>query len=323
VPAPLSEESGQVARPAPGWASVGGRYYLLALALRLFNANAGTRRLYRAIGNRRNRRRGTTLPEKYFTMTPRMYDTILGAGALRDGNRVLEIGTGWAHWDALVARNHREIRATLQDVWDNRSFARFQSFLVQLTDPGIRWRLGFDDRALPLMQRAAAAPDFAEAYAILGFDYVLDPSGLLGGLNGRSFDLIISRDVAEHIRAEAIGPLCQRSFALLRPGGSAFHQIVLTDHNKVYIPGLHPKAYLGFSRAFHRRWLSNTIQYINLLQVPEWQAAFEAAGFECAAIDRVGSHPLDGLAVHPSWREYSEEDLRCTVVQFLLRKPLA
>lgn len=299
------------------------RYYSTVLLLKGFNTNAATRRIYRYLGNRKNRSAESRILPKYFEMTPGLYATVARAGALADGHGVLEIGTGWAHWDAVIARNLHEVTATLYDVWDNRSFERFTSYLRQLTEPEVRSRLGLDERALDLTRRAAAARSFEEAYAILGFDYVVDPGGRLEALEGRSYDFMVSRDVGEHIHARDLDAILGRSFALLRRGGWALHQVVLTDHLKIYVPGLHPKAYLRFDRAFHRDWIANNIQYTNLLQIPDWRAAFQRAGFAVEAIDRVGTHPLSGIRVHPSWRDVPEQDLACTVVQFLVRKPEA
>jgi hypothetical protein len=298
-------------------------YWGVAMALRLFALNGMTRRLYRLIGNRLNARRDTTILGKYFHFTPGIYAVLTGIGALRDGVRMLEIGTGWAHWDALIARNHAAIRATLCDIWDNRSLERFRAYLVQLAEPDIRHRLGLDpERGRDLMARAAAATSFEAAYDLLGFDYVIDPSGRLESLAG-PFDLIVSRDVGEHVRREDVDAFCRGTFALLRPGGVAFHQIVLTDHLNIYVRGIHPKEYLRFDRSFHGRWVSNGIQYTNLLQVPDWSDRFLSAGLDVLDIRRAAVHPLDGLAIHPSWQGIPPEDLACTVLHCLLRRPQA
>ena len=255
-------------------------------------------------------------------MSPGIAEELIRNRAVRDGSRVLEIGTGYAHWEALFLRNKVDIRATLYDVWDNRSFKRFQSYVRQLTDPDVRKRLNLDsDGALALMRQAAGAKDFEEAYNILGFSYVLDQEGKLNALNEYDYDLIISRDVGEHLRKEDIPDIISNSYARLRPSGWAFHQIALEDHIRVYVKRTHPKEYLRFDREVHRKWISGNIQYTNLVQIPEWMELFEATGFNCVYVKKVQSCNLQNIPIHPSWSSFQENDLACTVVQFYLQKP--
>ena len=232
------------------------------------------------------------------------------------------MGTGHAHWDSLFLRNIANIDVTLYDVWDNRSFKRFQSYVQQLTEPDVRERLGLDDGdSLSLIRRVANASDFEEAYDMLGFRYVEDREGKLNALGDNLYDFIFSRDVGEHLFKDDIPDIITNSYARLRPGGWAFHQVVLEDHIRVYIKKTHPKEYLQFDREVHQRWISNNIQYTNLLQIPEWVELFKQAGFDIASVKRAQSCDLGSMNIHPSWSSVPKEDLACTVVQFYLQKP--
>jgi hypothetical protein len=241
---------------------------------------------------------------------------------VRPGIRALEIGTGWVHWESLVLRNRADAGVLLYDVWDNRSFRMFRAYAGQLADPAVRRRLGLDaDAGAALMERVAGCRSFAEAYALLGFEYLLDPSGTLEGVPEAAFDLVVSSDVGEHIPRESLPLVAERSFRALRPGGWAYHQIVITDHLTIYDRSVHPKEYLRYTREHYQSKFLSEVQYINMVQVPEWAEIFRSSGFDIVETNRIGMSDLSSLDVHPSWEFVPRDDLACTVVQFLLRRP--
>ncbi len=53
-------------------------------------------------------------------------------GFPKDGDRLLEIGTGWLHWEAIASRLFFDIQATLIDAWDKRQPRGIQNYLSQL-----------------------------------------------------------------------------------------------------------------------------------------------------------------------------------------------
>jgi SAM-dependent methyltransferase len=298
------------------------RYFASALALKAFSSGALAQNIYRKIGNMKNSViNKKKLPEKYFFRTDKFLDLIREHGLANDGISVLEVGTGWSHWEALVLRNEIACQSTLYDVWDNRSFARLKAYIGFLCDPAIRTRLGLrSDGAISLMQRCLTAGSIEELYKMLDFRYLVDPSGLLAGLVDNTFDLVISSDVGEHFHRSDVPEIMARTRAVLKPGGCCYMQIVLTDHLGIYDKSVHPKQFLAFSKRFHARWLENGVQYINLLQLPEWRDVFATTGFEIVE-ERVTSRcDIDAIGVHADWAGFSRDDLSVTVVQFLLRK---
>ena len=46
------------------------------------------------------------------------------------GDRILELGTGWLHWEALTLRLFYDIEAVLFDVWDNRQLGGLKNYLA-------------------------------------------------------------------------------------------------------------------------------------------------------------------------------------------------
>ncbi len=171
------------------------------------------------------------------------------------------------------------------------------------------------------MEQVGQAVDFKEADDLLNFTYVVDCGGQLSGLPEEGYDLVISSDVGEHLPRGVLDKIVHRSFKVLRPGGWAYHQIVLTDHLGIYAKGIHAKEYLRFSRATYEMRYGNEIQHINLVQIPEWRELFVKTGFEIVAMERIGTCDLSTISVHDDWRWIPIDDLSCTVVQFLLRRP--
>ena len=238
--------------------------------------------------------------------------------------QALEIGTGWAHWESLVLRNQVDCRILLYDVWDNRSFRSFRTYAGQLTDPAVRARLGLDNPAgVPLMEKVSRCRTAAEAYALLDFEYLLDPSGMLAGIPENRFDLVVSSDVGEHIPRDTLPSVTRRAFEALRPGGWAYHQIVIADHLTIYDRSVHPKEYLRYSREHYEARILSQVQYINMVQTSEWRQLFGDAGFDVVEMNRIGMSDLSALDVHPSWQDIPAEELACTIVQFVLRRPSA
>lgn len=296
-------------------------YYLVAFLLKIFSLNRMTMSAYRKLGNFHNQYRDTQIQWYYFERTPPFIRMLERHGILRAGLRVFELGTGWVHWEALMVRCRVDSVSTVYDIWDNRSFERFHEYIRELQEPDARARLELDEGAIGLLREVLPVSSFRDAYGILGFDYVVDGSGCLAGIADGAHDLVISSDVGEHLQRADAAQIVRRTFEILKPGGSAYHQVVLTDHLCIYAKSAHPKQYLRHSRRTFLTWINNRVQYVNLLQIPEWHAMFSEAGFEIVETDRVGTCDLSAIEVHEDWADVPQDDLACTVVQFLLRKP--
>ncbi|PRY26446.1 methyltransferase family protein [Aliiruegeria haliotis] len=300
------------------------QYETAARILRLFSANSATRQLYEWLGRARGLvGRDQDINWKYFWRTPMLLEALRRHGILTPGMRALEIGTGWFHWEALMLRNEVPCEVTLYDVVDKRRPTRMQRFLQQLSDSEVRERLGLENAdGAALMQQAAAAASPAELYEMLGFSYAADPSGKMPGLPDAAYDLLVSSDVGEHLIRDHIPDILRRWFEVTRPGGYGYHLIVLVDHLRIYAKDAHEKQYLTYDRQEFLGRINNAVQYVNTLQVPEYREAFETAGFEILEMTPVGTCDLDRIDVHPSWSDFSAEDLSCTVLQVVVRRPL-
>jgi hypothetical protein len=90
------------------------RYVAAAAALK-FASLPPASPLYRKVGNqvgaRRQVRSRLDPAEGYVVRARRVLDLCNEHGLIRDGASILEIGTGWVHWEATVLRLFYDVRA--------------------------------------------------------------------------------------------------------------------------------------------------------------------------------------------------------------------
>ena len=301
------------------------RYRLAALALKTFSAAPGGKRAYRALGNvLGNRRRRGPVPPRYIARAEANLRALEDRHAITDGMMLLELGTGWVHWEALYTRLFHDVRIALFDVWDNRQFGGFLHHAA-----GLRAHLAtLRDRpaaalaqAQALLDRVLQTRDFAEAYAVLGFTYHLDREGSLAALPDAAFDLVISSDVLEHVPRDSVPTLAADLARVIKPGGRMAAQIVYVDHLTLYDRAVHPKNYLRYTDRQWRRWFENGMQYVNRLQPGDFSAAFTAAGFVMEAQDVLETCDSGQLPIAAPFRHYPPQELDIAVNRIIARKP--
>jgi cyclopropane fatty-acyl-phospholipid synthase-like methyltransferase len=300
------------------------RYMSAAVALKCFSATSLTRGWYRQIANTvGNSQRSTgQIPDYYIERIRRMLRLARQHRIIRDGDHVLELGTGWLHWEALTIRLFWDVRATLFDVWDNRQFDGLQNYCRQLRSS---LRIDLDltpaetGRAEGLLDAILNTSSFEELYGLLGFEYLVERSGSLARLPDGCVQLVVSGGVLEHVRREVVADVIAQTHRVLAPGGVAVHSIDTSDHLSHYDRTVSKKRYLAFSENTWQWLFENQLQYINRLQRSEWVAIFESTGFdvmdeECRRVD------ISELRVGPRYSHIGPADLACTVVKYALRK---
>src|SRR3954471_3807296 len=109
------------------------KYLTAAVALKCFSVTPGTRQAYRFVGNRlgNKRRCAGRMPAYYFERVKRIVNLTRQRDIVHDGDRVLELGTGWLHWDALALKLFFDIEGVLFDVWDNRQLGGLKNYFTQ------------------------------------------------------------------------------------------------------------------------------------------------------------------------------------------------
>lgn len=301
------------------------RYVTAAAALKLFSAGPLMRGLYRQLGNvggaRQRIRQG--LPSSYVERALRFKRLCEEHGAIGNGMRLLELGTGWAHWESTFIRLFYDVEAALFDVWDNRQLEAFQCYFGELEahlDGEIELDAAASPRAHDLLRAIAAASTFDELYRLLGFQYVVDPGGSLRHFEDGSFDLVFSFNVLEHVQAGILSQFTLDMAGLLKPGGYAIHQIDLGDHLAYYDPAVSVKNYLRYSDTAWKRCFENEVQYFNRVQRPEWLHLFQSAGLVLVE-EHLVTGDIGGIAVDGTYAHLDRQDLGCTALTVVYRKP--
>ena len=296
------------------------RYILAATALKAFSLNATTRRLYRRVGNKVGaRRRAATVDLKtYVSRGDLLVELLRKYCSMREGQHLLEIGTGWMHWFALYLRLFVEAEIATVDVWDNRqfealksAFARLEAILIERAAPrSVRENL----RAI------LSVHDFGDLYRRLNMSYTIQRDGSLAGFADHSYDCVFSLHVLEHVPRESVNCLFTEMYRVLTPGGFMIHQIGIDDHLSHYDLSCSPKQYLAYS---DRRWkllFENSLQYINRLQMSDWLRAFGTAGFLVRETLPIYAD-VSALRIHSSYAGYANRDLACRNLTVVLQKP--
>ena len=298
------------------------RYAVAATAFKAASLAPFTRQGYRLLGNTvgARRRETRTIQTHYVERLGQMMDLRKGFGVPDDGTRMLEIGTGWLHWEALLASLFFEVEAVLFDVWDNRQLGALKNYVGQLRPhiDDVDIELGRRQRAHRLIESVTSVETIEEVYDTLHFTYVMEPERPIGELGLGTFDLIVSHGVLEHIPPNIVETLTKDIAAMLNPGGVSSQAINIQDHLRQYDSKAHPKQYLSYS---DRQWalrFENDVQYINRLQLSEWLAYFDHPGLELVFED---PRPVDltGLNVSERFSKYSQEDLECGWVHLVHR----
>jgi SAM-dependent methyltransferase len=301
------------------------RYMATALALKCFSATTSTRGIYRALGNRLGdrRRRAGAMPSYYPERLRRMLRLDREFKIVKHGDRILELGTGWLHWEAMTLRLFCDVRSVLYDVWDNRQLGGLKNYVRQL---GAMLGDGFDltpaelERARSLIEKIGRVESFDELYGLLNFEYVVEETGSLSRFVSESFQLVVSGGVLEHVPREALPMLMKETFRVLKPGGWAVHSIDTSDHLSHYDPSVNKKRYVAFSETTWRLLCDNHVQAINRVQRGEWLELFRSPGFEFVE-EEYREVDISCLKIAPRFAGMDRRDLATTVVRLTLRKP--
>jgi SAM-dependent methyltransferase len=233
-------------------------------------------------------------------------------GAPKDGDRLLELGTGWLHWEAITARLFFDIEGVLFDVWDNRQMGGIKNYLSQLEQNlgTLSADLAQLSHARTLIAEIRRMTRFEELYERLGFTYVVDPNGNPGSLKAESFDLVVSGGVLEHILSRDAPAFVKGIAAVLKPGGLSVHGINIRDHLGQYDSTVFAKQYLRYPNWIWHLCLENKVQYINRIQRPDWLQLFADAGLRLLE-EEVEPVNITNMRVAKCYQAYAKSDLAC------------
>ena len=302
------------------------RYLLAAMFLKFFSISPQTKHLYRNLGNTYGKRirLRVGLPAYKINRAKQLLHLCKRYKALQDGSLILEIGTGWAHWDSMVLRLFYDLRACLFDVWDNRQFEAIKLYVKQfnqIVDQELGLECTQNAHIHTLLESILTTKSFDDLYDLLGFEYVLDPNGNLDQFGNETFHLIITNGVLEHINRAKLPHLIREFYRLLKPGGYSIHHIVIADHLAFYDPTVSKKHYLKYSDKVWKRYFENDVQHFNRLQRPEWMHLFNSSGLELVE-ESLSIADIGQIKTDKQYTKLSKTDLECTVLELIHRKPL-
>jgi len=300
------------------------KYVAAAVALKCMSAGAPTRRFYRALGNKigNNRRSSGVMPSYYLERVRRTLQVANQLAIVRDGDRAIELGTGWLHWEALTLRLFWDVEVVLFDVWDNRQLGGLKNYWRQLRallETNVPATPAQIRRAHAVLDSVAKVDSFEELYDLMGFRYVVQQDGSLAQFADASFDLVVSAGVLEHVHRNSVSSMAAGMRRILKDQGFALLSIDTSDHLSHYDPAVSKKKYLGYSEPTWKLLFENEVQYINRMQRGEWMELFKANAFDVVEED---SRRVDISNVRPTsvYSGMTPEDLACTTVRATLRK---
>ena len=301
------------------------KYVLAAIALKCFSSGPLMRSLYRRTGNRfgSKARASRPMPGYYAQRVKRMLSLQRRHGIVGNGDHIIELGTGWLHWDALSWRLFYDVKVVMFDVWDNRQIGPLKNYVRQLRamlNHGFELSASELKRAQSLADAIIKVESFDELYKLLDFQYVIEGSGSLRQFPDNSFQLVVSSGVLEHVQREALPMLGRETQRILKPGGWAVHSIETTDHLQHYDLKVSPKKYLSFSELTWKYLFESQVQYINRFQRGEWLELFKSNGFELVD-EEVFRVDISRLKLAERYIHMDKSDLECSTLNLALRKP--
>jgi len=157
-----------------------------------------------------------------------------------------------------------------------------------------------------------------------GVDYHAPADAARTDLPAASLDVVFSNSVLEHVPKPVIEACFVEARRILKPGGVACHAVNCGDHYAYSDARIDQLHYLQFSDAAWARW-NNAFLYQNRLRAIDFLEIARAAGF-AIELDTSRARPerlasLDKLAVDPSFKRYTREQLAVTSVDFVARRP--
>jgi SAM-dependent methyltransferase len=301
------------------------RYIMAVTAARLFSLTPQTLRLYRFLGNilLERQRIQSGLPDRYIERAKLLFEVCQRYPVAHADAKVLEVGTGWVHWEGMIIRLFCDVKLTLFDVWDNRLWKTFRQYFEQLgrvVDRELKLNAAQADHVHRLLQSILQAESFSAVYQLLGAQYIINSSGTLEQFKDESFDAIISCDVLEHVDRRILPGFIRNFYRVMKPNGYMVHQIDIADHFAYFVPSASRKHYYKYSDTTWERHFENKVQYFNRIQRPEWLDLFRSAGFELVE-ENLLSETISTTKIDDKYKNLSKQDLECMTMRVVYKKP--
>jgi SAM-dependent methyltransferase len=206
--------------------------------------------------------------------------------------RVYEFGAGWDLIGPLTAFALGVERQTLVDLRVNVSVDLVNDTLRRLHDyredleRDFRAHLEDDfDARLRLFDRRPLRR-IEQLERRFGIRYLAPRDARSTGLPSRSFDLVCSTYVFEHVPADDISAILSESVRLLKPGGVLSSFIDLRDHYMYFDSAVGPHHFLRFGSRIWRV-LNPELQWVSRLRAPDYRSLVEESGLRIVEDDPI------------------------------------
>ena len=218
----------------------------------------------------------------------RQIQKILGLGFALNGADVVEIGTGWNPILPLMYAGCGAASVTTVDqerLLDTR-LVRFALGLLERHEAAIHSFIGRTDIfKLPRASTSGANDPLTTLLATFAITYRAPYS--FGNLRSGSADMVVSRDVLEHVPEQTLGELFAHMHRILRPGGVLCHSIDMSDHWEHVDKSISRVNFLKYDGWLWDLAGTNPQNFQNRLRRFEYLALLERHGFEVLHADGV------------------------------------
>jgi hypothetical protein len=254
------------------------RYYAWALAEKVLDVVPFGDRAYRAVGSMRNgRTKGiNTTYVSSFRLIRKARETV------PEGARVMEVGTGWYHHDAVLLYVVGDYETYLFDVEDKAHLQYVKNFARTLMrDSAMLSReLGVaEDTIHRRLERVLRQDSREQLYTALNWVPVITRYVTQPFLPKRSIDFMLSNCVINHIPPRILGPELVALREILKDDGSMYHLIGHDDHWAFHDPSANMFNFYRYSDRYYAL-LFESMEYHNRMVIAEWRELFARSGLD-------------------------------------------
>ncbi|MBN8650223.1 MAG: hypothetical protein J0L67_02285 [Cytophagales bacterium] len=214
---------------------------------------------------------------------------------------IIEVGSGWLPilpYELLYQHHSREIWTfDINKHYQKSKINKFNRFYSK-------------EKAFDYFEDLPPAVRYFPNTNILDFDFM-----------SNSADVLISRNVLEHVLPNDIYDIHRQAYSYLRNDSFIIHQISPSDHRSYTDSSLSLWDFLQYS-AEEWNQVQTRFDYHNRLRLPQYLQIFESCGFKPMHVTYKSAKPNQKLPpkVHSDFQNFSIEELTAGSILIVLKK---